>query len=126
MSSLFGFNMPMFYVGAFLSGCGQDVTTVQSYASWISDDDEVQKRLLSNIGKVILFEGVLNSFLLPPIYEIAGFQVFCGSMCLLQVLAIITLCILWYHIAHRDGAADAQEGASRTNVPKPSKLCLQK
>ena len=96
MSSVFGFNMVMFFVGSFLGGFSTDCTTIESYGALISDREEVQSSLLGSIGKVFLVAGILNSFLLPAIYEQLGFSSFCAALCVLELLALCTLALLWY------------------------------
>ena len=61
MSSVLGFKMWAFFVGAFLGGFSTDCTIIESYGALISDCEEVQSRLLGSIGKVFLVAGIVNS-----------------------------------------------------------------
>ena len=106
MSSVFGFNLFMFYVASFLVGFSSDFTTIEPYGALISDDESVQLKVLGSIGKMLLFAGVVNAFLLTAIYDNFGFLIFCVALCILYVLAIVTLCILWSFILRRNKKLD--------------------
>ena len=108
MSGILGFNMGAFFVGAFFGGFSTDCTIIESYGTLISDSDEVQSRLLGSIGKVFLIAGIVNSFLLPAIYQHFGFGPFCGALCALEGLALLTLFILWIMI-HQNTPNDNDE-----------------
>lgn len=126
MSSIFGFNMPLFYFGAFLSGISKDTTTIQSYGPLVSRTDGAKKALMAKVGKVIISAGIINSFLLPAVYENAGFQLFCGVMCIYQIMAIIALCTLWHFIRKNKDNSNTdkhdQVRGAKTNAESQSEV----
>ena len=103
MSSIFGFNKSLFFFGAFLAGICNEYTITQSYGRLISTDDKIQKQLLSSIANIAIVAAIVNSFLLLAIYEQAGFQIFCGSVCAMEAFAILVLLVLWHGIAGQSG-----------------------
>ena len=116
MSSVLGFNMGAFFVGAFLGGFSTDSTIIEWYGPLISDCDEVQALLLGCIGKVFLIAGIVNSFLLPAIYQHFGFGPFCGTLIALEFLALITLFVLWFMI-HQNSVSTASGNAVTGKSP---------
>jgi len=134
MSSIMGFNLPLFYVGAFLGGFSTDCTTIESYGALISDREEVQSRLLGSIGKVFLIAGILNSFLLPAIYESAGFLAFCFACCALNLIALCALALLWVLILKDrpnaagkgntvDGKEEVRDDSVESDSPSLQPIC---
>ena len=95
MSSFFGFNKPLFYLGAFLNGFCKDHTTIQAYGPLVSDNEETQKRMLAKICRVVIGSGIINSFLLPALYANAGFQAFCAVISVLSLVALAFLFVMW-------------------------------
>lgn len=95
MSSIFGFNFPLFFVASFMVGMSADVTTVEAYGPLISDYEEFQMKMLGAIGKMLLLSGIIYSFALPQIYVSFQFKGFCFALCGVQLLAIVVLCVLW-------------------------------
>ena len=120
MSGILGFNMGAFFVGAFFGGFSTDCTIIESYGTLISDSDEVQSRLLGSIGKVFLIAGIVNSFLLPAIYQHFGFGPFCGALIALEGLALITLFILWFMI-HQNNTTSMSTAAGNAVTNKSTK-----
>lgn len=98
MSGILGFDVHLFYFGAFLCGICHDITTVQSYGPRISTSDEIQKDLLAKIGQMVIISGIISSFLLPAIYENAGFMIFCAVICGSEAVAVLIFCILIWNL----------------------------
>ena len=117
-------DLHFFYFGSFLCGiCGDD-NTVLTYSTLISDDEKIQKSLVARIGSMIIGTAIIDSFLLPAVYEMFGFQMFCGVLVVMDLIAVVTMCLLWYLIFQREDGDDAVDDEQISDSKVCNKLTL--
>lgn len=116
MSPVRGFNLSQFYAGAFMVGFSSDITMIRAYGPLISDDEEFQMRTLRSLKTMGLTSCILCAVVLPVIYERAGFQAFCGTICAVYTLAVILVCTLWFQIVRGESEDDMSSGADESGI----------
>ena len=117
VSSVFGFNYPLFMVGSFLLGVTSDGTTVQSYGDLISSgNEEIELRLMKNIGLLTIVTNILCALLFPGIYDNAGYIVFCSVSFGIQCIGLLILLLLWHSI-NRKPTGDRGDDECEVTLP---------
>ena len=130
MSSIFDlhflnseYDLYFFYFGAFLCGiCGED-STIQAYATLISDDEKIQKSLVARIGSMFIGTAIIDSFMLPAVYEMFGFRMFCGVLVAMDLMAVVIMCLLWSILFQKDQNRENIQN-EQVSDSKESKLTL--
>ena len=99
LSSIIGFNYPLFVFGCLLLGYNCNCTIVQSYKKIISHGNtEIALKIMKNIGNLMIILNIVYALTLPRIFDEFGYKIFCIVPFSFQCIGLCVLFYEWYQI----------------------------